>query len=190
LLGVAPLGRATFFEGVAEAFGAWPLAAGVAEGPFEIGPAACLGAIGIAFRGVADLEGVVECRDGIPTEVDSSITAELPSRDGELTEWPVFLEAPAGDREAEPLSRKAGLPAGFSIGRGPVFGDLTYLMIGVTTSDRNVAESSFQPTLSLIIAEIASPPSLGVSWIATILRNSPFAQGPSVMDGRPYPTVL
>jgi hypothetical protein len=116
--------------------------------------------------------------------------SELPSRDEELTEWPVFLEAPAGDREAEPLNRKAGLPAGFLIEGGPSLGDLIYLMIGVTTSDRNVAESSFQPTLSLIIAETASPPSLGARWIATILRNSPFAQGPSVMDGRPYPTAL
>lgn len=149
-----------------------------------------MGATGIAFRGVAVLEGVVECRDEIPTEVDSSITSELPSRDEELTEWPVFLEAPAGDREVEPLSREAGLPAGILTGRVPVLGDLIYLITGVTISELNVLESSFQPTLSSIIAEIASPPSLGVRWIATILRNSPSDQGPSVIDGRPYPTVL
>lgn len=145
----------------------------------------------MTFRGVADLEGVAGCRDGIRTVVDKSIMSELPSRDGELTEWPASREAPAGDREAEALSRKAGLgsPA-FSPGREPVLGDLIYLIIGVTMSELNVLESSYQPTLSLIIAEIVSPPSLGVRWIATILRNSPSAQGPSVMDGRPYPTAL
>jgi hypothetical protein len=85
VVGVAIRLRATLFEGVADAFGAWPLATGVAEEPCTIGLTVCLGAIGIAFRGVAV---VAECRDGVPLllpAADCSTAPELPFRDGVST---------------------------------------------------------------------------------------------------------